>query len=155
MVFAYLEPKETVYRIPCGQGPPGYFYRSFYFSGAGSTIIDEYHPNAQSLFDIASPTQAAEYVMYFDIVLSGEQGNKQFVITKDQYDRWAEQCIKEEDNNKTSAVKELTVTSLGDSYDVQLNFVSGSFEYRHYVVNRNGTIERLAEEALGHCGFAI
>lgn len=94
-------------------------------------------------------------MMYFDIVLSGEQGNKQFVITKDQYDRWAEQCIKEEDNNKTSAVKELTVTSLGDSYDVQLNFVSGSFEYRHYVVNRNGTIERLAEEALGHCGFAI
>ncbi len=155
VVFAYLEPKEKVYRIPCGQGPPGYFYRSFYFSGAGPAIIDEYRPNAQSLFDIVSPEQAAEYVMYFDIVLSGEQGNKEFVITGDQYDRWAEQCIRD---NSTYVVKELTVTSSGKDYMVQLNFVDdvdGSFEYRQYLVDRNGTIELLAEESLGHCGFAI
>jgi hypothetical protein len=155
VAFAYLEPKETVYRIPCGQGPSGHFYRSFYFSGAGPEIIDEYHPNAQSLFDIVSPEQAAEYVMYFDIVLSGEEGNKQFVVTEDQYDRWAEQCIKD---NSTSAVKELTATSSGEGYVVELNFVdnvSGSFEYRQYLVTRNGTIELLAEKSLGRCGFAI
>ena len=70
VVFAYLDPKETVYRIPCGIGPAGNFYRTFYFFEAGPAIIDEYHPNAQSLFDIISPKQAAEYVMYFDIILS-------------------------------------------------------------------------------------
>jgi hypothetical protein len=159
VVFAYLHPKETVYRIPCGQGPSGYFYRSFYFSGAGPAIIDEYHPNAQALFDIVSPKQAAEYVMYFDIVLSGEQDNKQFVITEDQYSRWVGQCIKDNnDNNHTSfEAKKLTVTSLDEDYDVQLNFVdnvSGSFEYRHYMVNRDGTVDLLAEESLGHCVFA-
>jgi hypothetical protein len=155
VAFAYLEPGETVYRIPCGHGPPGYFYRSFYFSAAGPAIIDEYHPNEQSLFEIASPNQAAEYVMYFDIVLAGEQGNKQFVLTEEQYDRWAEQCIKD---NNTSAVKELTVTHSGDDHTAELNFVdnvSGSFEYRKYLVGREGAIELLAEKSLGDCGFAI
>lgn len=155
VAFAYLEPRETMYRIPCGQGPPGYFYRSFYFSGAAPAIIDEYHPNAQSLFDINSPRQAAEYVIFFDVVLSGELGNKQFVITEDQYDRWAEQCVKD---NNTSAVKELTMTNSGENYAVLLNYVdnvSGSFEYRQYLVSRNGTIELLTEKSLGHCDFAI
>ena len=61
-------------------------------------IIDEYTPNAQSLIDIVWPEQTAEYVMYFDMVLAGEQRNKQFVITEQEYDKWAEQCIRQRRN---------------------------------------------------------
>jgi hypothetical protein len=152
--FAYLEPREAVFRIPCGIGPAGHFFRTFYISGSVPTIIDEYHPNAQSLFDVASKEQAAEYVMYFSVVLAGEMGNKQFVLTEDQYDKWAGQC----NANDTSVAKKLTVTVSGENHVVDLNFVdrtSGSFEHRQYLVTRDGGITLLDKKSLGNCGFAI
>jgi len=153
VIFAYLEPKEAVFRIPCGIGPSGHFFRTFYISGAEPKIIDEYHPNAQSVFDISSKEQAAEYVMYFSVVLAGEMGNKQVVLTEDQYDSWAAQC----DTNNTSVAKKLIVTASGEDKVVELNFidkVSGSFEHRQYLVTNEGTITLLEKELLGHCSFA-
>ncbi len=166
-VFAYLEPRETLFRIPCGQGPAGYVFRSFFITSAGPEIIDEYHPNSQSLFDIISPQQAAEYVMYFDIVRAGEIGNKQFVITADQYDKLSKQCIHNNNNAATAAnfnasssssstVKALIVISPLGSNDhiVELNFVNngdGSFEYRQYRVTQNGTITLLTQRIIGNC----
>lgn len=82
-------------------GLAGHFFRTFYISETVPTIIDGYHPNAQSLFYVASKEQAADYVMYFSVVLAGEMGNKQFVLTEDQYDKWAGQC----DSNDTSVAK--------------------------------------------------
>lgn len=153
VVFAYLEPREAVFRIPCGIGPAGHFFRTFYFSGMGPMIIDEYHPNAQLLFEVDSKEQAAEYVMYFSVVLAGEMDNKQFVLTEDQFDRWAEQC-----NSDTSVGKELTVAKAGEDHIVDLNFVdkvSGSFEHRQYMVTRDGAITLLGEKPLGSCGLGI
>jgi thioredoxin 1 len=95
VAFAYLEPKETVYRIPWRQGP------------------------------------------------------RLFVVTEDQYDRCAEQCIKD---NSTSAVKELTMTGSCKSYAVELNFVdnvSGSFEYRQYPGRQKRKDRAFGGEILG------
>ena len=152
--FAYLEPRDAVFRIPCGLGPSGHFFRTFYISGIVPTIIDEYHPSAQSLFDVASKEQAAEYVMYFSVVLAGEMGNKQFVLAEDQYDRWAGQC----NATDTSVAKKLTVDASGEDHVVDLNFVdrvSGSFEHRRYLVTRDGVITLLDKQPLGDCSFAI
>jgi hypothetical protein len=152
--FAYLEPRDAMFRIPCGQGQSGHFFRTFYISGSVPTIIDEYHPNAQLLFDVASKEQAAEYVIYFSVVLAGEMSNKQFVITEDQYDEWAEQC----NANDTSVAKRLTITESREDYIVDLNFidrVSGSFEHRQYRVTRDGAITLLDEKSLGYCGIVI
>ncbi len=153
VIFAYLEPREAVFRIPCGIGPAGHLFRTFYISGATPTIIDEYHPNSQSLFDVASKEQAAEYVMYFSVVFAGKMDNKQFVLTEDQYYRWAAQC----DANNTSVAKKLMVTASGEDHVVELNFVdkvNSSFEHRQYLVSRDGTITLLEKESLGHCDLA-
>jgi len=152
--FAYLEPRDAVFRIPCGLGSSGNFFRTFYFSGLAPTIIDEYHPNAQSLFYISSEKQAVEYIMYFSIVLAGEMDNKQFVLTEEQYDRSAVQC----NSNDTSVPKKLTVSESDDDKVVDLNFidrVSGLFEHREYLVTRDGDIMLLGKKTLGSCDLPI
>lgn len=132
-------PEKRCTEFPAGRGRWATF-TCHSISAAGQAIIDEHNPNAQLLFDIVSPEQVAENVMYFDVVLSGEQRDMQFVITEQEYDKWAEQCIKD---NGTYTVKELTMTGSGKDYAIQLNFVDnviGSFEYREHMVARSGTI---------------
>jgi hypothetical protein len=46
-------------------------FPAFYISDTVPITIDEYHPVAQSLLEVASIEKSAEYVIYFSIVLAG------------------------------------------------------------------------------------
>jgi hypothetical protein len=162
--FAYLQPKEPIYRIACSIQPAGLYFQHFYLL-EDNTATRLGNAERLQLFSIDSSEKAMDYVVYFGLVRNGETGLVELVDNEDEYLKWAEQCMgteKQQENNTIteSPVRIPLVASFdgNQSYVVQANFVdmaSGLLQYVKFVVTNEGMLELVQNRSLGHCGFAI
>lgn len=148
--FVYLQPSETILRIPCTFNPAGFDLQDFYIDRKGEPVIIN-DDNRHLIFSIYSAQQAAEYAVYFGVIADSGIGSSSLILTEEEYMETGH-C-----GQLRSPVKELTVSTFDGNqhYEVELNFFSlysGSINYAKYQVSRDGALELLREDGL-NCGY--
>jgi hypothetical protein len=145
--FRYLQSNATVYRQPCTETYSDVIVYEDYFIHANQTEkLDS--SNAGELYNLDTPEQALEYLLYF-IFQGGDTGGIGTIPTVDAYTSYEINC----EISTDSPIRFLRITQLADnSTKFEMNVDdNGSIQYQIWKFEPNSVPVLTTKTEIGRC----